>query len=248
MRDKQAGQVLNKIGERAIILSERSCAMSVITISREFGSEGDDIARQAAETLGYHLVDKEFIGIILGQYGYVEFDKEYSALPTFWERFDAQREKQREVMVNMLNQVIKAVAHHGDVVILGRSGFEVLSGFGDVFHVRIQAPFSVRVGRVMEQQKITFEEAESIVQKNDKVRLEFIGEFYKVPWGTIQSFDLIINTDKVSPGLAAIWVTDAAKAFTPSHEANKSMTACIKVDRILADTVSNVLECNQTHR
>ena len=85
--------------------------MSVITISREFGSEGDAIARKVAQALDYHFVDQKFIGTILTQYGYVEFDKEFSSLPTFWERFDAQREKQRDVMANMLNQVIQA--HHG---------------------------------------------------------------------------------------------------------------------------------------
>ena len=52
--------------------------MSVITISREFGSEGDRIAQKVAQTLDYHFVDQKFIGTILGQYGYVEFDKEYA--------------------------------------------------------------------------------------------------------------------------------------------------------------------------
>ena len=157
--------------------------MSVITISREFGSEGDSIAHKVAQALGYHFVDQKFIGIILGQYGYVEFDKEYASLPTFWERFDAQREKERDVMVGMLNRVIQAVARHGNVVILGRSGFEVLSGFADVLHVRLQAPFLVRVRRVMSQQSIPFEQAEEIVKKSDKVRVAFVEEFYRVSWG-----------------------------------------------------------------
>jgi len=221
--------------------------MSVITISREFGSEGDAIAQKVAQALGYHFVDQKFIGTILGQYGYVEFDKEYKSLPTFWERFDAQREKQRDVMVTMLNQVIEAVAHHGDVVILGRSGFEVLGRFSDVFHVRIQAPFSVRVDRVMEQQKIPFDEAELMVKKHDKVRLAFVEEFYRVPWGAIQAFDLVINTAKISPDLATTWIIDGAQAFTPIREINKPTTATIKVDRILSDAVSEVLKCNKAH-
>src|SRR6266542_3575993 len=100
--------------------------MSVITISREFGSEGDSIAQKVAQTLDYHFVDQKFIGTLLGQYGYVEFDKEYATLPTFWERFDAQREKQRDETVSMLNQAVQAIAHHGNVVLLGRSGFEIL--------------------------------------------------------------------------------------------------------------------------
>jgi len=222
--------------------------MSVITISREFGSEGDYIAQQVAQTLDYHFVDQKFIGIILGQYGYVEFDKEYATLPTFWERFDAQREKQRDVMVNMLNQVIQAVAHHGNVVILGRSSFEVLGGFADVFHVRLQAPFSVRVGRVMAQQKIPFEQAESVVKNNDKVRMAFVEEFYRVRWDAIHAFDLVINTGKISPDLATSWVIDITRASMTSLETDKPTTASIVVDRILAEAVSDVLKCNQAHR
>jgi cytidylate kinase len=222
--------------------------MSVITISREFGSEGEAIAHKVAQTLDYHFVDQKFIGVILGQYGYVEFDKEYATLPTFWERFDAQREKQRDVMVSMLNQVLQAVAHHGNVVILGRSGFEVLGKFADVFHVRLQAPFFVRVQRVMAQQNIPFEQAESIVKSNDKVRVAFVEEFYRVPWNSIHAFDLVINTGKVSPDLASEWIIEAAKNFKTSLEIDKPAIASIEVDRILGEVVSDVLQCQKTHR
>jgi cytidylate kinase len=222
--------------------------MSVITISREFGSEGEYIAQQVAQTLNYHYVDQKIIGILLGQYGYVEFDKEYAMLPTFWERFDAQREKQRDVMVKMLNQVIEAIAHHGNVVLLGRSGFEVLGRFADVLHVRLQAPFSVRVGRIMAQRKIPMEQAETVVKDNDKVRVAFVEEFYRVPWNAIHAFDLVINTGKISPDLATSWVINVAKTPVTSLEIGKRTTASIVVDRILAEAVSDVLKCEQTHK
>ena len=222
--------------------------MSVITISREFGSEGDAIARKVAQALDYHFVDQKFIGTILTQYGYVEFDKEFSSLPTFWERFDAQREKQRDVMANMLNQVIQAVAHHGHVVILGRSGFEVLGGFADVIHVRLQAPFPVRVGRVMEQQGLSFEQAEIAVKKSDKTRVAFVEEFYKVTCDSIHAFDMVLNTGKISPDLAANWLVDIAKVPVSSFEIDKPTTDSIVVDRILTETVSEVLNCDHAHR
>ena len=222
--------------------------MSVITISREFGSEGDAIARKVAQALDYHFVDQKFIGTILTQYGYVEFDKEFSSLPTFWERFDAQREKQRDVMANMLNQVIQAVAHHGHVVILGRSGFEVLGGFADVIHVRLQAPFPVRVGRVMEQQGLSFEQAETAVKESDKTRVAFVEEFYKIPWDSIHAFDMVLNTGKISPDLATNWLIDIAKVPVSSFEIDKPTTDSIVVDRILAETVSEVLNCDHAHR
>ena len=222
--------------------------MSVITISREFGSEGDAIARKVAQALDYHFVDQKFIGTILTQYGYVEFDKEFSSLPTFWERFDAQREKQRDVMANMLNQVIRAVAHHGHVVILGRSGFEVLGGFADVIHVRLQAPFPVRVGRVMEQQGLSFEQAETAVKESDKTRVAFVEEFYKIPWDSIHAFDMVLNTGKISLDLATNWLVDIAKVPVSSFEIDKPTTDSIVVDRILAETVSEVLNCDHAHR
>ena len=221
--------------------------MSVITISREFGSGGDVIARQVAQALGCHFVDQKFVSTILGQYGYVEFDKEYASLPTFWERFDAQREKHRDVMMNMLNRVIRAIAQHGNVVILGRSGFEILGGFADVLHVRLQAPFPVRVQRVMNEEQMTAEQAETTVKQNDKVRIAFVEEFYRVPWNAIHAFDLVINTGKIAPATAITWIVAAARASMTSLDEDKPITASIEVDRILADAISDELKCRQVH-
>jgi cytidylate kinase len=217
--------------------------MTVITISREFGSEGEPIAKNIAQALGYHLVDKEFIIKVLDQYGLVEYDREYETKLGFWEKYS----RQRDVMVNMLNQVVGAVAKHGNVVILGRSGYAILAGFTDVLHVRLQAPLTVRVARVMAQQQIPVEQAEAVVKENDAVRLAFVEEFYRVPWGAVQSFDLVINTGKISPGLASNWVIDATKAFTTTAELDQPTTAAIVVDSVLAKTISAGLECNQTH-
>ena len=221
--------------------------MSVVTVSREFGSEGDALAHKVAQRLGYHFVDKKFIGHILGQYGYVEFNKEYETLPGFWERFDAQRGKQRDVTVKMLNQVIEAVAHHGDVVILGRSGFEVLGKFADVLHVRVQAPLGVRIGRIMEKHNSSFDQAEEMVKANDKVRVAFVEEFYKVPWKAVDAFDLVVNTGKISPEIAVEWIVEAVRSRVHYEVITTPVTTDIEVDHILANAISETLECYQSH-
>ena len=43
--------------------------MTVITISREFGNVGDDLGERIAQRLGYHFVDKEFVGAYLVSMG-----------------------------------------------------------------------------------------------------------------------------------------------------------------------------------
>ena len=71
--------------------------MSVITITREFGSGGNAIARQVAQNLGCHFVDNDVIGRVLAQYGVAEFQEEYDADPPgFLARFDAQRMERRD--------------------------------------------------------------------------------------------------------------------------------------------------------
>lgn len=215
--------------------------MSVVTISREFGSRGDIIAEEVARTLGYRLVDKALIGSLLSQYGLVAFEKDYDVLPSFRERFSAQKAQRREQMVKMLNQIVQAVAQHGNVVIVGRSGFAILQGFGDVLNVRIQSPLAIRVNRVMAKQNITAEQAEAIVKESDKARSAFVESFYKARWDAASAFDLVIDTGKVSQDMAAAWLVDAVKALNERSAGGGPTCKSIQVDPILAAAVAEAL-------
>ncbi len=128
--------------------------MSVITISRELGSQGRQIAENTAQALGYHFMNKKAIGEVLEEYGLVEFREEYEIAPSFWDIFDAHRMERRSEMVSMLNKVILALAQHGNIVILGRCGFAVLRDFADVLNVRIQAPPEQRVAFIKADENI----------------------------------------------------------------------------------------------
>ncbi len=222
--------------------------MAVITVSRKLGSRGDEIAAQAAQALGYHYVDKEFIGEILSQYGFIEFGAKYDRLPSFWERFDAQKEERREIMVDMLNRVMRAVAHHGNVVILGRSGFSLFQDYADVLNVRIQAPLSFRIEQMMAKEKLTREAATALVKQNDEVRANFIKSFYNIQWDASNAFDLLIDTSKISPDMAVKWLIEATRELESSEKAGKLTTASIEVDPILAAAVAKALKCDAVHR
>jgi cytidylate kinase len=222
--------------------------MTAITISREFASGGETIARQVALALGYHCVDKQFIGALLSEYGLVEFDQEYDHLPGFWEKFGLQRGQQREIMVDLANRVVRAVAKHGNVVILGRNGYAILNGFSDVLHVRLQAPFSMRVERLISQQQIYAEQAETVVKESDRIRQAFVEEFYGVSWDAIHLFDLVINTDRITPELAAGWIVEAAKACAAQPMVGRPNTGWIEVDPVLVAAVSEKLGCAAAHQ
>lgn len=220
--------------------------MTVITISREFGSGGDMLAERVAATLGYHLVDKAFISAVLCQYGLTEFELEYEKAPGFWESFDLEKTDRRELMVRMLNQVVRAVARHGNVVILGRSGYAILPGLADVLHVRLQAPVEYRISKVMAERKIDLSEATALVREKDRIRTAFVESFYRASWQAPHAFDIVINTAVVPLDLATAWVVESAKLRGGEH-GDKPTSKGIDVDPVMMLTIDEKLKCANEH-
>lgn len=212
--------------------------MTVITISRELGSEGAAIAAEVAKRLGYEFVAKHSLEKILQQYGMVQLDTLYKSAPGFWARFDDANLQ----LVSMLNKILLGIAHRGDTVILGRGGFAALRGYADVLHVRIQAPFALRVHRIQERERLAdFEAAEKLVAENDKSRHTFIQAFYNVDADTTSRFNLVLDTGVVSTTMAVEWIVEAARSLSYSPFMDALTVEEIEVDAILADAIAKVL-------
>ena len=184
--------------------------MAVVTISREYGSAGSEVARKAADLLGYKLVDKAAIGRILAGYGLIDFEKEYEMETNIWSTFDTRL----RTIVTMLERVAFAVARRGGSIILGRGSYVVLSGLPGVLNVRLRAPFDWRVDRVMrEEGHSDRERAEAAVKEGDKVRSSFLSSVYGIRWDSSERFDLIMDTSKIGVEQAAAWIAEAARGI-----------------------------------
>lgn len=222
--------------------------MAVITISRELGSEGGLIAETVARALGYHLADKNTLEKVLNEYGLMEFERMYDNIPGFWDRFDAHRMERRAVLIDMLNKAIRALAHHGNMVIVGRGGFAVLAGLADVLHVRIQAPLSLRIKRAIEDPLIAEpSRAELLAKENDRIQKAFVESVYGAQWDSVKGFDLVIDTGKIQPDRAAAWIVEAVKQLKVPDESGVRTAARLEVDRILAATVKEFFSCEKAH-
>jgi cytidylate kinase len=210
--------------------------MAVITISREFGSAGSEVARRVASLLGYHLVDKASIGRILAGYGLIDFDRSYETESSIWTAFDTNQ----RTIVSMLEKISFAVARHGHSVILGRGSFIVLSGSSSVLNVRLRAPFDWRVERVMREEgsadRATIEAA---VREGDKVRSSFVSAVYGFHWDSMERFDLVIDTSKIGVERSASWIVEAARDL-PS---DAPPVALRNRDQVLDEALAAELGC-----
>ena len=149
-------------------------------------------------------------------------------------------------MVRMLNQVVKTLARHGNVVILGRSGYAILTGLSDVLHVRLQAPLEDRINRIKLEMEISREAATALVKENDQIRTAFIESFYRVSWESPRAFDIAINRPVVPIELATNWIIDAAK-LAPEVSEKQSGTLQLELDPILMQVVTEKLKCTTEH-
>jgi cytidylate kinase len=213
--------------------------MAVITISRELGSGGGDIAHRVAEMLGYELADKSTIDSIFRQYGLTKFDDLYNSVPSFLDILNADN----LLLVSMANEITEALAKHGNMVIIGRAGFAVLADYADVLHVHIQSPLAERVRQVMAEEGLTdAQAAEERVKDDDTVHRTYVQRFYNKQWDEPSSFDLVLDTSSLSGEAAAQQIVEAAKTLgQKAVGSNAATTTTIEVDPVLVDAVEKAL-------
>jgi len=155
--------------------------MAVITISREYGSGGDEIAAQVCEVLGYRTFDKRLMAQVAREMGLseseiVDFSEANYQAHNFLERLFGRRSARvvaetgawtqdaegaravqvehldEEWCVRMVRTTIQAAYQRDNVVIVGRGGQAILQDKPGVLHVRFQAPIESRIVRVRYQE------------------------------------------------------------------------------------------------
>ncbi len=211
--------------------------MAVITISRQLGSFGDQIAKNVAEKLNYKYADKLKIGEALAVHGLParEVEKYDEKKPAFWNFFLDQQKKFR----HLIQAVIYDLAEKGNVVIVGRGGQVLLKDLPGTLHVRIVAPEGIRLKRLMEQEGHSPKEAENILIQSDRDSSGYIESLFGADWDDQNLYDLLINTGTMSVGTAKNLIIDAIS----SPEFSESIDETIEklADLALTQKVEAVL-------
>jgi cytidylate kinase len=211
--------------------------MGVITISRKLGSMGTYVGRKLAERLEYDYVDKNHLSKIMKDYGFSKFDNIYEAIPGFWEKYDVYR----EMTIKFLAEVILAVAQHDNVVIAGRGSFGLLDSFSDVINIRIKAPDSCRIHRVMKDRNLSEKEATELIRENDLVRRTFVESDFRFDYTNSTEFDLILDTSIIPPDMCVDWIAQAYQVTKGKRDDDRPSVKTIKVEKVLTRHIEKML-------
>ncbi len=167
--------------------------MSVLTISREYGSGGREIGHGVAEKLGYRYLDKEQILMEMRAHG-KKWENWAKGLdehaPSIWERFDWSFRG----FGFLLKSIVLDHAAIDDVVIMGRGANIILADVPHVFRIRIVAPLEARLDRIMLRESVDYDTARWLVNKTDKDRRLFLKSMFHSDWNNPKHYDRIFDT------------------------------------------------------
>lgn len=182
-----------------------------ITISRQVGSFGAEVAQKAAALLGYRVVHRELINAAALRIGSPEVA--LANIDDLGLLGISVSSKQARAYRQAIQQVMDELAAEGNVVITGRAGQVILGEYPHVLHVRVIAPLDVRIERICERHQVDQAGAKAQIEASDRFRTRYLRRFYKVRWDDPLLYDLTINTGKLSVDTAAKTIFQALLTF-----------------------------------
>ncbi len=188
----------------------------VITISREPGSGGSEIARKLAEKLKMDLVGAQIIQKIAES-----ADMSTKVIESLDEKEITRRDdwlsslfETRHLWVDNylyhLTKVIGTFGRQGNFVIVGRGAQYILPP-EDTFRLRFIAPMEVKIQNVMRDFGSSREDAEKYIIKTDSDRHAYLRKYFNADVADPTYYDMVINTGKL--GIDGT-VEGVAAAFT----------------------------------
>ena len=182
----------------------------VITINRQFGTNGRQIATELAQKLGVKLVDRQILSDLANKVEIPEEEltKMERKKPTFWERVTYYYRNSPAMIstpsVDLMGltssqlykeqvDIMRSIAEEESCVVVGRLGFEVFKDHPNHISIFMFSDIEDRILKVMEMYAISRAEAQKQIKKVDEAREEFTREFTGKERNDATNYDLAIN-------------------------------------------------------
>lgn len=200
---------------------------ATVCFSRSTGAEGEAVGRAVAHRLGFRYVDNE---VIEQAAEWAELSPEFVAdverrkpllariLGPIFGETSAPRlptgEPARSLPTDadlrrLIGSVLESFADQGSVVIVAHAASFALSG-RNVLRVLATASTQTRIERVAIARGVDEREATRLIRDDDAARADYLKRFYGVDRELPSHYDLVVNTDVLTPERAADVVVTAA--------------------------------------
>jgi cytidylate kinase len=184
--------------------------VKIITIEREYGCGGGEIAHKIADHLGWELWDQLLTTEIARQAkcDQVEVERREERLDPMYYRllksvmrgsFEGSLNVHRlqlldaDSIFRITERIVQKAASVGNCVIVGRGSQHFLRDRDDTLRIFLFAPKEAKVCRLIAE-GIDKAEAEVLAETVDKERAAFIDKYFRVEWPNRSLYHAMLNT------------------------------------------------------
>jgi len=211
--------------------------MPVVTIRGQLGSGVTEIAKEVARILHGEYIDREIIENIAQLVGHpteqvVEREQSpvrltqriKSVLESALARSGSMESAYTRAWkgpfddakyLDSLESVIQDLALEENIVIHGRGSQFILHNNPSALHVLVVAPLPMRINRVMAALNVDEDSARRQIEEYDESRRSFIQRFFKRDIEDPEYYDLVVNTEHLTYGIAAQVIERAVQRKSP---------------------------------
>ena len=208
--------------------------MAMITLSWQYGCLGGVVAEEAAQQLGYELIGKQQINEMLRR-DIQRFSQEVEvddSLKNAEEEIEAgyfQRlQRQHSAYTNLLFSLFYEAASENRAIIKGYGAQTVLSHMPQALCVRLKGRLEARVDMIQKRLQLARDEAEKLVQKEDRERMELIQYIFKREISNIKWYDLVLDIEKVGLSTIIELIIRSVKTLEEKHPVSDEKKAQLK--------------------
>ena len=209
--------------------------IKIVTIEREYGCGGSEIARRLGEHLGWkvwdQLLTEEIARLANCSKAAVEGREERDD-PLYYRLFKSFLRGSYEGSLNahklnmvdsesilkMTRHVVQRAARDGNCVIVGRGSQHFLKDREDTLRVFLYAPREEKLRRLLARGK-SEKEAHELVDAVDRERADYIVKYFGVEWPNRPLYHTMLNTeigdDSVAQAIEQIVKIFNAKSAVP---------------------------------
>ena len=204
--------------------------MAVITISKEFDTEGEKVASLVAEKLGYEYIGKNLVADIAKELHISEseaaaFHKaSQSRILRFVDRYTCsivQKVVDREHgclddknYYEVTKKLVENVHEAGNVIIIGWGGQCLLKEKPDTLHVRLIKDNELKIKKLMQAENLSHKAAKAFIDREEEDLKAYIKQHFNEDWNAAHLYDLIIDMGKIPVEKAVDMICDNVKHKT----------------------------------
>ena len=179
----------------------------IITISREYGSEGYEIGKRVAERLGAEFFDEQLVELEAQESGlsvdFIEKHEQamshgiiYDFLTASYSMYNTDLPPLEKLFAAQTKVIRNIAAEKDTAVIVGRCSDYILYNDPNSFRIFIHANPKYRAKRLAERLGVSEAEAMRKLEKTDSARGRYYRHFAGREWGDMKYYNLAIDTEK----------------------------------------------------